>query len=256
MSVVRLIKTALPTAPRLTAGNPTAGNPTAGRARTAGRPATPAAGPEPAVPHAGREPAAPHPATPLPAVAVLAAALLAATLLTAGCGQGSGPGTAGSATAGSGTPTGSAQGSANGSASGSSPAGSAPTGSAATGSGPTGSATGMGGAGRTVLTIVVDDGKGTAKTWHLTCTPTGGDHPDPARACAVLAQHGGTALPPVPTGRMCTQLYGGPQTAHVTGSWQGRAIDVRLSRTDGCQIARWDALVGLLPAPSTGTSVS
>lgn len=97
------------------------------------------------------------------------------------------------------------------------------------------------------LTIVVNDGKGNATTWHLTCSPAGGDHPTPAKACAVLAEHGATALPPVPTDRMCTELYGGPQTARITGTWQGRTVDARLSRTDGCQIARWDALVGLLP---------
>lgn len=98
------------------------------------------------------------------------------------------------------------------------------------------------------LTIVVDDGKGGKTTWRLTCSPGGGDHPNPANACAVLAKHGRTALTSVPRDQLCTQVYGGPQTAHVTGTWQGKPVDLRLSRTDGCQIARWNALVGLLPA--------
>jgi hypothetical protein len=98
------------------------------------------------------------------------------------------------------------------------------------------------------LTIVVDDGKGTKTTWHLTCSPAGGDHPDPAKACAALARRGRIALAAVPADQLCTQVYGGPQTARIMGTWQGEPVDVRLSRTDGCQIARWDALVGLLPA--------
>ncbi|HET9654665.1 MAG TPA: SSI family serine proteinase inhibitor [Kineosporiaceae bacterium] len=102
-------------------------------------------------------------------------------------------------------------------------------------------------AGSADLTIVLDDGAGTTTTWHLTCSPAGGNHPDPARACAVLAEHGDTALPPVPPGRMCTQVFGGAQTAHITGTWRGKAVDARLSRTNGCEIARWQALLGLLP---------
>lgn len=42
-------------------------------------------------------------------------------------------------------------------------------------------------------------------------------------------------------------IYGGPATAHVTGTWAGRPVDSRFDRADGCQIARWDALVPLLP---------
>jgi hypothetical protein len=105
-----------------------------------------------------------------------------------------------------------------------------------------------GAAGRADLTIVVNDGRGSTTTWHLTCSPAGGDHPTPAKACATLAEHGATALPPVPPDRMCSQLYGGPHTAHITGTWQGKPVNATFSRTDGCQTARWDALVGLLPS--------
>jgi len=101
------------------------------------------------------------------------------------------------------------------------------------------------------LTIVVDDGTGATTTWHLTCSPDGGDHPDPAKACTTLTEHAQTALL-APPKQVCTQPspsgYGGPQTAQVTGTWMGQPVETRLTRTDGCQIARWDALVGLLPA--------
>jgi hypothetical protein len=101
------------------------------------------------------------------------------------------------------------------------------------------------------LTIVFSDGPGLATTWHLTCSPDGGDHPDPAKACTVLTEQAQAVLltPPAP---FCTQasplIYGGPQTAQVKGTWRGQPVDIRLTRTDGCQIARWTALAGLLPA--------
>ena len=46
----------------------------------------------------------------------------------------------------------------------------------------------------------------------------------------------------------CTQVYGGPETARITGTWRGAAVDSSFSRADGGQIARWNGLVGLLPA--------
>jgi hypothetical protein len=46
---------------------------------------------------------------------------------------------------------------------------------------------------------------------------------------------------------MCTQIYGGPETARIVGTWAGQAVDARFSRVDGCEIARWRALTGLLP---------
>ena len=40
----------------------------------------------------------------------------------------------------------------------------------------------------------------------------------------------------------CTQLYGGPEKAHVTGTLDGEPVDVTLARTDGCGIAAYEAL--------------
>ena len=97
------------------------------------------------------------------------------------------------------------------------------------------------------LTIVVDDGSGTKTTWQLSCAPAGGTHPDPEAACRALAEHGETALPAVPKDQMCTQQYGGPETATITGTWQGEPVNSTLSRKNGCEIARWDALKDVLP---------
>lgn len=59
---------------------------------------------------------------------------------------------------------------------------------------------------------------------------------------------------PVPRNVACTEIYGGPQTARVTGTLRGEPVDARFSRTDGCQIARWDAVADLLgPAPGPVT---
>lgn len=44
---------------------------------------------------------------------------------------------------------------------------------------------------------------------------------------------------------MCTQQYGGPQVAVVTGLFHGRTVHSRFSLTDGCEIARWRAMAPL-----------
>jgi hypothetical protein len=99
----------------------------------------------------------------------------------------------------------------------------------------------------TELTITLDDGAGGKRTVQLRCDPAGGDHTDPQTACDVLERAGKRALPAVPKDQICTQIYGGPQTARITGTWRGTPVDATLSRTNGCEIARWDALRGLLP---------
>lgn len=95
------------------------------------------------------------------------------------------------------------------------------------------------------LTISVTQPGGTT-TWRLTCEPPGGDHPHPVDACQALDQVAASALPPVPADRVCAQVIAGPETATVTGSWRGQPVDSRLSRTDSCQVARWDALAPVL----------
>jgi hypothetical protein len=104
----------------------------------------------------------------------------------------------------------------------------------------------------TNLRIVVNDGTGKTTTWTLSCDPADGTHPDPSAACAVLTAKGKTALPPVAKGLMCSQIYGGPQTATITGVWSGKAVNSQFSRRNGCEISRWKALQGLLPTVAAG----
>jgi hypothetical protein len=42
--------------------------------------------------------------------------------------------------------------------------------------------------------------------------------------------------------RACTLQYGGPEKAHVTGTLEGRPVDVTLDRADGCGIAAYETL--------------
>ncbi|MGW6911948.1 SSI family serine proteinase inhibitor [Streptomyces sp. NPDC054940] len=101
------------------------------------------------------------------------------------------------------------------------------------------------------LTITVRDaGDGHDGTYELYCHPGGGDHPDVTGACDALdrgTRWGTDAFAPVPKDTLCTMQYGGPATAHVTGTWAGRPVDARYDRGDGCQIGRWDRLVPVLP---------
>ncbi|MGW6130285.1 SSI family serine proteinase inhibitor [Cellulomonas sp. NPDC055163] len=97
------------------------------------------------------------------------------------------------------------------------------------------------------LTVMLDEtGSGDVRTMTLTCDPAGGDHPDPAAACAALAAAGPGAFDPPPGDTMCTQLFGGPQVAVVEGTVGGVPVSARFTRTDGCEIGRWDALAPLL----------
>ena len=99
----------------------------------------------------------------------------------------------------------------------------------------------------TQLTVVLDRGDGSEPDeWTLTCDPVGGDHPDPDAACDTLADLDPETFDPVPPDAMCTMIFGGPQTAMVTGRWNGDPVDSEFSRENGCEIARWDAAVAVL----------
>ncbi|MFF4573154.1 SSI family serine proteinase inhibitor [Streptomyces sp. NPDC001410] len=101
------------------------------------------------------------------------------------------------------------------------------------------------------LTVVVEHaGAGLDGTYEVSCHPGAGNHPDVAGACRVLDSNtrwGRDTFAPVASGGSCTMLYGGPATAHVTGTWAGRPVDASYDRSNGCEIGRWDRMVPLLP---------
>jgi hypothetical protein len=93
------------------------------------------------------------------------------------------------------------------------------------------------------LTIVVtpaEDAEPT--TYELTCDPAGGDHPQPQQACDAIADAAPDVFDPVPADQACAQLYGGPQVATITGTFDGQDVDASFSRKDGCEVDRWDEL--------------
>ncbi|MCF6524822.1 SSI family serine proteinase inhibitor [Streptomyces sp. JJ36] len=102
------------------------------------------------------------------------------------------------------------------------------------------------------LTVTVTDSgvPGRDGTYALTCHPAGGDHPERQAACEALDRAtvwGREPFAEVPEDAHCTLQYGGPATAHVTGTWGGRPVDAEFRRTDGCEVSRWDRLVPFLP---------
>lgn len=94
------------------------------------------------------------------------------------------------------------------------------------------------------VAITVDpDGAGArpARTARLRCPA-----PDASAACGALSDLAPEAFAPVPRGTICTQVYGGPQTATIRGTVAGRRVDAGFSRRDGCEIARYDRVARLL----------
>ena len=96
------------------------------------------------------------------------------------------------------------------------------------------------------ISITAGGKDGPTKLWTLGCPPSG-TLPDPASACRRLAAVD-KPFAPVPKGVACTEVYGGPQVAEVHGTFQARPVNTRFTRTDGCQIARWNKVRFLFPS--------
>lgn len=104
------------------------------------------------------------------------------------------------------------------------------------------------------LSIRFEDGAGNTKTATLTCRRdlqrAGGYLRDAAPASELCTAVRSikellTTQPDRP--RVCTQIYGGPETARVTGTIDGVEVDRRFARTNGCEIADYRRAGALLP---------
>ncbi|MFL5944679.1 MAG: SSI family serine proteinase inhibitor [Gaiellaceae bacterium] len=88
----------------------------------------------------------------------------------------------------------------------------------------------------------------TAKAQHFTlrCNPVAGTLPHRAAACRKLL---GMTRPfaPTPKNVACTDIYGGPQRARITGRLRGFSVRAEFSRTNGCEIGRWERVRFLFP---------
>ena len=98
------------------------------------------------------------------------------------------------------------------------------------------------------LVVDYDAADGTpAESWTLSCTGSvSGTHPEAQAACEHLRPLQ-DPFAPLPAEQMCTEQYGGPQTARVSGTWAGDPVDLTLARSDGCHISQWEGLVPLVP---------
>ena len=90
-----------------------------------------------------------------------------------------------------------------------------------------------------------------ALTYTLTCrggAPTDESrHPYPAQACEVLRNDPEVLMPQSRSKDVvCTQQYGGPQTANVTGVVDGIRVDISFALRDGCEISQWNAAESIL----------
>lgn len=110
------------------------------------------------------------------------------------------------------------------------------------------------------LSISFDDAAGNLAEYRLAClgdTATFiGEVPpgvDAAAACLSVATDTARMLldPDVMVDRMCTEIYGGPETATVGGLLDGIEVDYEIHRNNGCGIDDWERIfAGLVPPPS------
>jgi hypothetical protein len=95
------------------------------------------------------------------------------------------------------------------------------------------------------------DGPDKAKqTYTLRCAPAAGTLPKRSAACARLARMT-RPFAPTPKNVVCTQLYGGPAEALITGRLRGYSVSARFGRKDGCEVGRWNRVTFLFPGVGT-----
>ncbi|ASN18847.1 SSI family serine proteinase inhibitor [Arthrobacter sp. YN] len=124
--------------------------------------------------------------------------------------------------------------------------------SSSAGSSATPSASAATGAGSAELSItLVESPEAAPQTFTLVCADgvpaAESNHPTAAEACTSIKNSPAILSPaPTKTDQACTMQYGGPATAKVTGAVDGKEVTAAFSRTDGCQIALWDAAKSIL----------
>jgi hypothetical protein len=84
------------------------------------------------------------------------------------------------------------------------------------------------------------------REWRLHCDLAGGTHPAPEKACEQLFDLA-DPFAPTPGDAICAEVYGGPAVAEVEGLFRGESVDAKFSRTNACEIARWDSHAFLFP---------
>jgi hypothetical protein len=99
--------------------------------------------------------------------------------------------------------------------------------------------------GQTEIVVTLDpDGKGGKPPLAEIVACPGRD----ADACDAIDALPADPAAPVPSATACTEIYGGPDTLAIQGTLHGEPIDARFTRSDGCEIDRFDRFVPLLKA--------
>lgn len=103
------------------------------------------------------------------------------------------------------------------------------------------------------ITFDVDLGDGTATSYRLAClgdtaTFTGDTTLTADQACLALNEPEvrSRLLTDDHLDRICTEQYGGPQVATVTGTLDDEPVDAAIDRVNGCGIDDWDRLLAAL----------
>lgn len=109
------------------------------------------------------------------------------------------------------------------------------------------------------LSIVVEHPDRDPVEYGLTClgdtaTITADVGLDEHAACLALADTDvrSRLVDGPPTDQVCTEQYGGPDLATITGVIDEQPIDTTVDRTNGCGISDWDDLLGDLLPPAVG----
>jgi hypothetical protein len=95
------------------------------------------------------------------------------------------------------------------------------------------------------LTISVRDDQDDDTT-HSATLGCPGKTPRDRDACAALEVVAPQVFEPVPVDQACTMIFGGPETATVTGTFAEDTVDASFSRSNGCEITRWDQIEPVL----------
>ena len=98
--------------------------------------------------------------------------------------------------------------------------------------------------GETTLTLTLDrdgpEGSQPPEEKALDCSASS----EPA--CAALDGVTAADLAPVSPDTACTEIFGGPDELQVSGTLNGDPVDETLTRANGCEIERYDALTPAL----------
>ena len=111
------------------------------------------------------------------------------------------------------------------------------------------------------LEVVVEHPDRETISYRITClgdtaTITGDVDLDDQAACEALAQPDvqQRLIEGPPADQICTEQYGGPDTATITGTIDETPVDAVIDRTNGCGISDWDHLLADVLPPAVGVT--